>query len=80
MAEWTILHALPVLWRMCDLMVDMDETPVHVWQCFNLVLEVLTNVMCAPQRHMRVKHDVDLNDKVRARVIHSYRVNHFDVV
>ena len=44
---------------MGSLMINVDESSFNIWQNFNLVLQLLTDVVCLPKRGIRVHNNVD---------------------
>lgn len=43
------------------LMIDMNECPFDIWQYFNLVLQLLTDVVSFPQWRIGVHDDVNFD-------------------
>ena len=41
------------------LMIDVDECPVHIGENFNLVLELLANIMGLPQGRIPIHNDIN---------------------
>jgi hypothetical protein len=46
-------------------MIDVYETPIHIGQRFDLILQILGDVVSSPQWHLRRKNNVDLNEVLR---------------
>jgi hypothetical protein len=49
-----------------SLMIDVDERALDVWQDFNLVLQLLADIVRLPQRGVPVHDDVNFNKIVRS--------------
>ena len=62
-----------------DLVVDVHETPVHIRQRLDLVLQVLRQVVRSPERHLRRKDNIDFHDVVRAGVVYPARIDRDDL-
>ena len=60
---------------MIHLMINMHETSIHIWQRLYLVLEVLRNIVCLPQRHLRREDDVNFDEIARTGVVNSTGVD-----
>jgi hypothetical protein len=61
------------------LVIHVDETPIDVGQSFNLVLQLLRDIVSSPQRHFGVKDNVNFDKVSGARVVHSAGVDLLDL-
>jgi hypothetical protein len=59
--------------------IHVDETPIDVGQSFNLVLQLLRDIVSSPQRHLGVKDNVNFDKVSGARVVHSASVDLLDL-
>lgn len=62
------------------LMVHVDETPLHIWEHLNLVLELLANVVRLVKRRIRRHDNVNLHEVGGAGVVRADRVDLRDLI
>ena len=53
----------------------MDKASINIRERFNLILQVLRDVVRSPERHLRRQDNVNFYKVVRTRVIDSTRVH-----
>jgi len=75
-----LLYGLAMLRSVGRFVVNVDECPLYVWKDLDGILQLLTNVMCFPQRCACVHDDVDLNKVVWTAVICTNGIYLFDLV
>src|SRR6267142_683535 len=51
------------------LMVDMDECSSNIRQHLYLILQLLTDIMCLPQRRVCIHHDIDFHEIILKKAI-----------
>ena len=68
-----------MLWLVFKLVIQMDKSPFHLLNRFELVLERLSNVVGDPKRHVRAENDVQLYHIVVAVMVGPDRVNRHNV-
>ena len=64
---------------MCRFVVYMNESSFNIRKDFNLVLQLLADIVRFPKRSIRVHHDVNFDKIVlRSRVKFDFRVSLLD--
>ena len=53
--------------------VDVHKRTVHVGQLLDLVLELLAEIMCLPERRLGIHHDVNFDEVIWPALISQSR-------
>ena len=61
------------------LVVEVDESTLHLGELLEPLLQRLADVVALPQRHLLGQHDVDLDEEVVAEVEGAHRVDEQDL-
>ena len=64
-----------VLGPVGELVVEVDERALDLWQALQLLLQGLADVVSLPQRHVRRQHDVHLHEVVGTKRVGAHCVD-----
>lgn len=63
---------------MTGLMVNVDKAPVHALQGLNLILQVLSQIVCFPQGHFAIHDNINFDKVVGSRMVNVARIDLLD--